>query len=69
MAIHLDIMDNEFIGPPIRQKVEEAVEEARTKGQIDFVPGQMKKRFGRVPPRIGKRLATLKNSEQIIEVV
>ena len=56
MPIHLDIMDNEFIGPLIRQKVEEAL--------VNFLLPQMEKRFARVSARIKKRLSTL-NSEQL----
>jgi hypothetical protein len=59
MPIHLDIMDNELIGPLIRQKQEDA----RVKGQIDFFVLQLEKRFGRVPARIKKRLGSL-NPEQ-----
>ncbi len=64
MPIHLDIMDNEFIGPLIRQKQKEAAEDARVKGQIDFFVRLVEKRFGRVPLRIKKRLGTL-NSDQL----
>jgi hypothetical protein len=60
MPIHLDIMDNELIGPLIRQKQKEAAEDANVK----FLLRQMEKRFGRMPVRIKKRLGTL-NSDQI----
>jgi len=63
MPIHLDIMDNELIGPLIRQKQKEAAEEARTEGQIEFFLSLIEKRFGRVPARIRKRLGNL-NPEQ-----
>jgi Domain of unknown function (DUF4351) len=60
MPIHLDIMDNEYLGPLIRQKQKEAAEDALAK----FLLRQLEKRFGRVPARIRKRLATL-NPEQL----
>ena len=64
MPIHLDIMDNEYIGPLIRQKQKEAAEEARAEGQIEFFLSLIEERFGRVPARIRKRLGNL-NPEQL----
>jgi len=64
MPIHLDIMDNEFIGPLIRQKQKEAAEEGWTKGQAAILLSLMEKRFGRVPARMRKRLGNL-NPEQL----
>ena len=64
MPIHLDIMDNELIGPLIREKQKEAVEDARTGHHIEFFLGQIEKRFGRVPARVRKRLGNL-NPEQL----
>jgi uncharacterized protein DUF4351 len=59
MPIHLDIMDNEFIGPLICQKQKEAAKEAITRVLLL----QIEKRFGRVPTRIKRRLGSL-NPEQ-----
>ena len=60
MPILNDIMDNEVFGPLIRQ----GRAEGRAEGQMEILLGQIEKRFGRVPPRLGKRLAALK-PEQI----
>ena len=72
MPILNDIMDNEVFGPLIRQgraegRAEGKAEgkaEGRAEGQREILLGLIEKRFGRVPPRLGKRLAALK-PEQI----
>jgi len=71
MPIHESIMDNEIFGPRIREGIrqglkqglekglEKGLEQGRIEGQREVLLGQIKKRFGAVPPRIRKRVASL----------
>jgi len=55
MPILTDIMDHDVIGPLIRQ--------SRAEGRLEILLLQIERRFGAVPPRIRKRLATLTPKE------
>jgi len=55
MPILEDIMDHDVIGPAIRQ--------GRAEGQIELLLGMIEKKFGVIPPRIHKRIASLKPNQ------
>jgi hypothetical protein len=55
MPILNDIMDDEVIGPLIRQ--------GRVEGQLALLTRQIEKRFGNIPPNIRKRIAALKPAQ------
>jgi DNA-binding FrmR family transcriptional regulator len=55
MPILNDIMDNEVIGPLIRQ--------GRAEGQLEIVLSMIEKRFGRVTPAVSQRIAALKPAQ------
>jgi hypothetical protein len=55
MPILNDIMDNEVIGPLIRQ--------GRAEGQLEIVLSQVEKRFGRIPPAVSQRIGALKPAQ------
>jgi hypothetical protein len=55
MPILNDIMDNEVIGPAIRQ--------GRAEGQMDLLVSLIEKRFGPIPPAISRRIAALKPAQ------
>lgn len=63
MPILTDIMDHDVIGPLLRQGRAEGRVEGRIEGQMEILLLLMKKRFGTVPARIRKRLATLTPDE------
>ncbi len=63
MPIHLDIMDNKVFGPAIRQGRAEGRVEGRIEGQVDMLLSQIEKRFGRIPPAVGQRIAALKPAQ------
>jgi Domain of unknown function (DUF4351) len=56
MPIQEDIMDDEVLGPWLRQKHAEG----RVQGQVELLMGLVEKKFGVIPPRIRKRIALLK---------
>jgi hypothetical protein len=55
MPVLNDIMDNKVIGPAIRQ--------GRAEGQVEIVFSLIRKRFGRVSPAVGQRIAALKPAQ------
>jgi predicted transposase YdaD len=59
MPILNDIMDNEVVGPLLRQ----GRAEGRVEGQVEILHTQIQKRFGRVPPAVAQRLAALKPAQ------
>jgi hypothetical protein len=59
MPILNDIMDNEVMGPAIRK----GLRQGRVEGQIEMLLSQIEKRFGRIPPTVGQRLAALKPAQ------
>lgn len=63
MPILNDIMDDEVIGPLIRQGRDEGRVEGRVEGQLSLLMRQIEKRFGNVPPTIRKRLTALKPAQ------
>ena len=56
MPILNDIMDNKVVGPLLRQ----GRAEGRVEGQVEMLLSQIEKRFGRIPPAVGQRIAALK---------
>jgi hypothetical protein len=56
MPIMEDIMDHDVIGPAIRQ----GLRQGRVEGQVEMLLSQIEKRFGRIPPAVGQRIAALK---------
>jgi predicted transposase YdaD len=63
MPVLNDIMDNKVIGPAIRQGRAEGRIEGRVEGQMELVLSQIQKRFGRIPPAVGQRIAALKPAQ------
>ena len=59
MPILNDIMDNEVVGPLLRQ----GRAEGRVEGQVEMLLGRAGKRFGRVPADIAQRIAALKPAQ------
>lgn len=55
MPITEDIMDHEVIGPAIRK--------GRIEGQLEMLRSLIEKRFGKIPPAVGQRLAALKPAQ------
>jgi len=55
MPILEDIMDHDVLGPAIRQ--------GRAEGQMEMLLEQIEKKFGGIPPRIHKRIASLKPNQ------
>jgi predicted transposase YdaD len=62
MPILNDIMDNKVIGPAIRKGLRQGREEGRL-GQVEMLLNMAEKRFGRVPPAVGQRIAALKPAQ------
>jgi Domain of unknown function (DUF4351) len=56
MPIQEDIMDDEVLGPWLRQKHAEG----RVPGKVELLMGLVEKKFSVIPPRIRKRIALLK---------
>jgi hypothetical protein len=56
MPIMEDIMDHDVIGPAIRK----GLRQGRVEGQVEIVLSLIQKRFGRIPPAVGERIAALK---------
>ena len=63
MPILNDIMDNEVVGPLLRQGRAEGRLEGRVEGQVEMLLGRAGKRFGRVPADIAQRIAALKPAQ------
>jgi predicted transposase YdaD len=63
MPILNDIMDNRVIGPAIRKGLRQGRVEGRLEGQVEILLGMAEKRFGRIPPAISQRMATLKPAQ------
>jgi predicted transposase YdaD len=59
MPILNDIMDNRVIGPAIRK----GLRQGRVEGQVEILLSQIQKRFGRIPPAVGERIAALKPAQ------
>jgi predicted transposase YdaD len=71
MPILNDIMDNRVIGPAIRKglaqgrmqgRVQGRVE-GRVEGQVGILSSQIEKRFGKIQPAVGQRIASLKPAQ------
>jgi hypothetical protein len=59
MPILEDIMDHDVIGPAIRK----GLRQGRVEGQVEMLLSQIEKRFGRIPPAVSQRIATLKSAQ------
>jgi hypothetical protein len=59
MPITEDILDNEVFGPAIRK----GLRQGRVEGQVEMLRSQIEKRFGRIPPAVGQRIAALKPAQ------
>jgi len=59
MPILNDIMDNEVVGPLLRQ----GRAEGRVEGQLEILHRLIRKRFGRIPPAAVQRIAALKPAQ------
>ena len=59
MPILLDIMDDEIFGPVIRK----GLAQGRVEGQVEILLSQIQKRFGRIPPAVGQRIAASKPAQ------
>jgi predicted transposase YdaD len=75
MPITEDIMDNELVAPWIKKGIRQGREEGReegivlgrAEGQVKLLVGLIRKRFGRVPVAVQKRLSTL-SSQALTDV-
>ena len=63
MPIEEDIRDNWIIGPMIRRHEAQATAQGIVKGQLDVLATLIRKRFGRVTPRIRARMESLQPEE------
>lgn len=63
MPIEEDIMDNWIIGPMIRRREAQASAQGMMQGQLDMLVRLIRKRFGRVTPRIRAKLNALQPDE------
>ena len=63
MPILNDIMDNRVIGPAIRKGLRQGRVEGRVEGQMEILLSLIQKRFGRIPPAVGERIAALKPAQ------
>ena len=63
MPIMEDIMDHDVIGPAIRKGLRQGRVEGRVEGQVEILRSLIQKRFGRIPPAVGERIATLKPAQ------
>jgi len=59
MPVLNDIMDNKVIGPAVRK----GLRQGRAEGQVEIVLSLIQKRFGRIPPAVGQRIAALKPAQ------
>jgi hypothetical protein len=59
MPILNDIMDNEVVGPLLRQ----GRAEGRVEGQVEILLSLIEKRFGKIPPAVSQRVAALKPAQ------
>jgi hypothetical protein len=63
MPILNEIMDNEVVGPLLRQGRAEGRVEGRVEGQVEMLLGMAEKRFGQIPPAVAERIAALKPAQ------
>ena len=67
MPITEELMDNEVFGPVLRKGLRqgrvEGRAEGRVEGQLEMLLSQIEKRFGRIPPAVGQRIAALKSAQ------
>jgi predicted transposase YdaD len=63
MPVLNDIMDNKVFGPVLRKGLRQGREEGRVEGQVEMLLSQIEKRFGRVSPAVGERIAALKPAQ------
>jgi predicted transposase YdaD len=63
MPITADIMDNDIIGPAIRQGLQQGRQEGRQEGELTILRRLMIKRFGPLPPWADDRLTALSTTE------
>ena len=59
MPVRNDIMKNKVVGPLLRQ----GRAEGRVEGQLEMLLSMVEKRFGRIPPAVGQRIAALKPAQ------
>jgi hypothetical protein len=59
MPVLNDIMDNEVFGPVLRK----GLRRGRVEGQVEILLSLIQKRFGRIPPAVGERIAALKPAQ------
>jgi len=52
----IDVMENEVLGPAIRQGLEQGRVEGRSEGMALLLESQLQKRFGSLPPTLKERL-------------
>jgi predicted transposase YdaD len=63
MPVLNDIMDNEVFGPVLRRGLRQGRVEGRVEGQVEILLSLIQKRFGRIPPAVGERIAALKPAQ------
>ena len=63
MPIVIDLMENDIIGPAIRQGLEKGREEGRAAGEQHLLRRLIEKRFGSIPDWANAKLASLTVAE------
>jgi hypothetical protein len=63
MPIHIDILENEVLGPVFRKGLQEGLQKGLQQGELSILRRLMEKRFGALPSWAGEKLAALSASE------
>jgi hypothetical protein len=63
MPIHIDILENEVLGPVFRKGLQEGLQKGLQQGELSILRRLIEKRFGALPSWAGEKLAALSASE------
>jgi len=63
MPVHFNLAENEILGPTYLKGLAEGEQKGRHAGEVAILRRQIEKRFGRMPARAVKRLASRSTAE------
>jgi hypothetical protein len=63
MPIHIDLRENEVLGPPYIRGLEEGEQRGQKQGELRILRRQIEKRFGALPPRVEEYLGAKTTAE------
>jgi len=63
MPMHINILENEVLGPVFKRGLEEGHQEGRQEGEMAILRRLIEKRFGKVPGWVGEKLRALSAAE------